>query len=51
LLKFDGIFKIPIYYNIDQLSLLQVRYDTEEYRKYFKKVFENKTFRIYKLTV
>merc|ERR1719402_663975 len=29
----------------------EVRYDTEEYRKYFKKVFENKTFRIYKLTV
>jgi len=29
----------------------EVRYDTEEYRKLFKKVFENKTFRIYKLTV
>jgi len=29
----------------------EVRYDTEEYRRYFKKVFENKTFRIYKLTV
>jgi len=27
----------------------EVRYDNAEYRKYFKKVFENKTFRIYKV--
>jgi len=27
----------------------EVRYDTAEYRKWFKKVFENKTFRIYKV--
>lgn len=27
----------------------EVRYDTAEYRKWFRKVFENKTFRIYKV--
>jgi len=27
----------------------EVRYDTAEYRRWFRKVFENKTFRIYKL--
>ena len=28
---------------------VMVRYDEGEYRKYFKKVFENRTFRIYQV--
>ena len=31
------------------LKLFQVRYDNAEYRKYFRKVFENRTFRIYEV--
>jgi len=27
----------------------EVRYDNAEYRKYFRKVFENRTFRIYEV--
>jgi hypothetical protein len=38
------------YYYPDIQYSPQVRYDTEEYRKYFRKVFENKTFRVYQLT-
>eukprot|EP00088_Acartia_fossae_P035730 TRINITY_DN36850_c0_g1_i1.p1 TRINITY_DN36850_c0_g1~~TRINITY_DN36850_c0_g1_i1.p1 ORF type:complete len:172 (+),score=61.31 TRINITY_DN36850_c0_g1_i1:1-516(+) len=29
----------------------EVRYDTTEYRKFFKSVFENRTFRVYKVVL